>query len=1012
MTLPYRGLARAARRPWLLALPLVAALTLASPPAGAEDPRSVLLDLPLYDPASGRTTVPGYAAHKLELRLAAAAAREARPLGEGARLGVASLDAALGEVGAVRVEREFAAAAAARAPGEADEELARYYIVHLAPDADLAQALAALRRESAVENADPIGIFPVTFVPNDSLFPQQYGFFQANGLHSHLPEAWDLATGDSTVIVAILDTGLQWNHPDLGGPAPYTGGSIWHNWLEMAGTGGVDDDANGYIDDFRGWDFVTGVTGKAGEDLNLTDNDPKDFVGHGTFVAGVAGAIVNNMSGVAGAGNGIKLMPVRVGWHDGVNPGGVVDMSFCAQAVDYARQNGAHILNCSWSNGNLNGLGTAVTAAIAAGASVVVAAGNFGDSLMTLNYLASRGDCVDVASLDSQDVRSSFSSYGQWVEVSAAGSTVPSTYSNQYSPTYLYGSGTSFSAPLVSGILGLYQSWRLSEGLALATPLEVRLRVRDTADPVDAANPTIPGRLGGGRVNALRMMTDPPTSFQVAIGAAAGGAPAFVEWPGGTAVVMGGVGTGLLAWDAVTAAPHPGWPILAGKAFRTDPAVFDLDFDGDLEVIAGADDGNLYAVGADGSAAPGFPRALGGPVRTGPSLGDVSGGPEFEIVAGVSTTGDLYVVDAVGQTVPGWPVVLPGPLSRRPAVFDLDGDSKAEVVIGTFDSTLCVLHGNGTLATGWPVGLGGVATGSPTLGDLDNDGFLDVVVGATDQMVYAFSRDGDPLAGWPVATGGSVMGGVALADLDGDNLLEVVVPQENSRVTAWNHDGTPLAGWPYLTQNAVRGDPIVFDADGDGSLDVAFGSFEGRLHVVRANGSALPSWPRRPHVSLIRSATAGDPDGDGRLEIAIGGEEGRLLVQDMGPGSYDASRLPWHTAGRAYTRHGATGLPTIDAPPPGAAPLLTLRLGPNPSHGRARAELRRGPASGAEARFRLVDAAGRLRRRETVPFDAGGSAFWWLEDRDQDGRLLPPGLYFVVADSGAERAVGRWVLLR
>jgi subtilisin family serine protease len=972
----------------------------------------VELDLPLYDPASGRTAVPAYAAHKLELRLAAPLAeRIVRPEGNVARLGDAALDAALAAAGARTVEPEFSLPPAAFAPGGDDHGLSRYYIVHLEPGADLAQALALLRQAPGVESAGPIGIFPVAFTPDDSLFSKQYGFSQPSGRDSHLPEAWELATGDSSVIVAILDTGVQWSHPDLGGPPPYTGGSIWHNGVEMGGLDGVDDDGNGFVDDIRGWDFVHGVPGAGGEDLYTPDNDPSDFVGHGTRVAGIAGAIANNTSGVAGAGRGVKLMAVRVGWQ--YNPGGtgVVDMSFCAQGIEYARRNGARVINCSWQNGNLDGLGNAVDAAVASGVSVVVAAGNGNSTSQASNYLSTRGDCVDVAGLDTLDVRSSSSSYGTWVDVSAAGSSIVSTYSDRYTPTYNYGTGTSYAAPLVSGAVALYQSWRLAQGMGLATPRDILFRVRDTADPVDAENPSYAGMLGGGRLDVLRMLTDPPTSFAVATGGPAGGAPAFVEWPGGTAVVTSGIGRGLAARDAADGSLLPGWPVSPGVTFLADPAVFDLDFDGDLEVIAGADDGKLHAVGEDGSELFGFPRALGGALRTGPALGDLAGGPELEIVVGLESPGALAVLEASGETVPGWPVALPGPLSRRPAVYDLDGAGKAEIVVGDSDSTLHALHGDGTPLAGWPVRLGGLVRGGPALGDLDLDGWLDVVAASSDGTLHAFSRLGDPLAGWPVATGAPALGSPALADLDADGRLEVLVGQENARVSAWNHDGTPLAGWPYLAGGAVRGEPIVADVDADGALEVVFASLDGDLHVARADGSRQLTWPRRLFGQATQAATAGDPDGDARLEIAIGDNFGTLLVQDMGPNTFDAARLPWFTAGRAYLRHGATELPTIDAPGPGRGGSLALRIGPNPSRGGSRALLWRGAASGDEVRFLLVDVAGRVRGRETVAFDAAGTALWPLSDRADDGRRLPPGLYFVVAESGRERVAGRWVLL-
>src|SRR5262249_60196138 len=117
---------------------------------------------------------------------------------------------------------------------------------------------------------------------------------QTADLVTDLPEGWDLEQGDSWIVLAIVDTGVLWSHPDLAA-------NIWRNPGEIPGNG-IDDDHNGYVDDVRGWDFVTGVVGSFGEDVSTPDNDPADYAGHGTSVAGIAGALVNNLSGVAGRG--------------------------------------------------------------------------------------------------------------------------------------------------------------------------------------------------------------------------------------------------------------------------------------------------------------------------------------------------------------------------------------------------------------------------------------------------------------------------------------------------------------------------------------------------------------------------------------------------------------------------------------------------------------------------------------------------------------------------------------
>ena len=401
-----------------------------------------------------------------------------------------------------------------------------------------------------VVGAEPVALQALSYTPNDPQVANQWHHWNAGDTDSDLREAWDLAKGDTTVVVAIVDTGVQYNHADLGGAtAPYTSGVIWHNWVEMGGTPGVDDDGNGFVDDFRGWDFVSSAVGVPGEDLSGADNDPKDYVGHGTFCAGMASTRTDNGVGIAGTAFKAKIMPLRVGWQNSPGGSGVVDMVFCAQAINYARQNGANVINCSWSNSDLPGLVSAVTAAINAGVTVCVAAGNDGVQVPPQNYLATRGDCVDVAATDINDMRAGFSNYGAWVDVSAAGSSVYSTYSSAYTPTYATGSGTSYSSPFTAGVVALYQGYRKSLGEPLATPAQVLLRLRDTGDDIDGINGGFAG-LVGTRLNAYRMLTDPPTS----------------------------------------------WANLGAGAFNSSPALVDLDGDGDEEIVIGGTDQKLVAV--------------------------------------------------------------------------------------------------------------------------------------------------------------------------------------------------------------------------------------------------------------------------------------------------------------------------------------------------------------------------------------------------------------------------------
>ncbi len=314
---------------------------------------------------------------------------------------------------------------------------------------------------------------------------------------------WNETLGDSNIIICILDSGVDWHHPDLGGTHPdKVTGAIWTNWTEYYGTPGLDDDGNGKVDDIRGWDFVNVSPSQAwpGEDALTPDNDPMDFGSHGTYCAGMAAGITNNGIGVAGAAPGCKIMAVRCGWT--TNEGqGVVRMDFASAGMIYAAVNGAKIINCSW--GNTSGMISAVTAAQNAGALVVTSAGNDNDD--NPDYMSTMSGVISVAATDGDDAKASFSDFGSWVDLAAPGVAI---YTTAYVPdtdshTYASVQGTSFSSPIACGAAALIWSAHPTWGWTIVHSVLV-----SSCDNIDAENPSYVGLLGGGRINLQRALGD------------------------------------------------------------------------------------------------------------------------------------------------------------------------------------------------------------------------------------------------------------------------------------------------------------------------------------------------------------------------------------------------------------------------------------------------------------------------------------------------------------------------
>ena len=298
---------------------------------------------------------------------------------------------------------------------EKETELEKILIVKYSSDTDPQILASKIKNFKQVEWAEPKFVYSIEFVPNDPFYSSQYALTKIKA-----PEAWNISTGDTTIVIAIIDTGVDWDHPDLAA-------NIWRNWDEIPGNG-IDDDFNGFVDDVRGWDFG-GLNGNP-------DNDPmEDRPDHGTHVAGDASAVTDNSIGVASIGFKSKIMAVKTIRDDFRNPSGLPFVVYGYEGIKYAADNGAKIINCSWGGGGYSLLGQEIiNYATSLGALVVAAAGNNNSSAPF--YPASYNNVLSVAATDESDMKTSFSNYGSGVDVSAPGINIYSTWQND---TYRYG---------------------------------------------------------------------------------------------------------------------------------------------------------------------------------------------------------------------------------------------------------------------------------------------------------------------------------------------------------------------------------------------------------------------------------------------------------------------------------------------------------------------------------------------------------------------------------------------
>ncbi len=366
------------------------------------------------------------------------------------------------------------AAAAGASLGSSYGLVPGLYQVNLSEGVTVEQALTAFRADARVEYAEPDYRLNVDVVPNDQFFNLQYGLNNTGQVVANVTgtadadidavEAWNVTTGSSSVIVAVIDSGTDYNHPDL---AP----NIWQNNDPI---NGVDDDNNGFIDDLRGWDFF------ANDNAPLGDGDS-----HGTHTAGTIGAVGNNSIGVTGVAWNVRLMPVRFLGPNGGSTSGAIS------AINYAVANGATILNNSWGGGGFSSsLQNAIVNARNQGVIFVAAAGNSGTNNDTSPFYPANynvDNVVAVAATDSRDQLPSFSNRGvNTVDIAAPGVNIASTVPGGYA----YMSGTSMAAPHVAGVMALVKSvhpeWTYSQVIAA---------VLNSAD----VRPSLNGLIAGGR---------------------------------------------------------------------------------------------------------------------------------------------------------------------------------------------------------------------------------------------------------------------------------------------------------------------------------------------------------------------------------------------------------------------------------------------------------------------------------------------------------------------------------
>jgi hypothetical protein len=377
----------------------------------------------------------------------------------------------------------------ARGLGREDEILGRIVKINFSENLDVANLNNMLSNDPDIEYIQLANTYQVDFVPNDSLVSQQWALEKIKAF-----DAWNITQGADTVLLTVIDTGIDYEHPDLTNKIFINQGETG---IDQFGndkrSNGLDDDGNGFIDDFRGWDFTDRLGfpfDSTGGDYLGWDNDPYDDQGHGTYISGIAAAESNNLYGIAGTAPFVKVLNLRA-----FDPGGYGEEDDVAAAILYAVMMKSKVINMSFGDNAFSYvLRDVIRYAYSQGLVLVASAGNSGSSAP--HYPSGYSEVICVGNSTREDFVAGSSNYGSTIDLVAPGSSVLTTSREN---GYVEISGTSASSPFVSAAASLILSKNNF------TNEEIKQILKSTSDDIGESGWDI--RSGAGRLNLFKALS-------------------------------------------------------------------------------------------------------------------------------------------------------------------------------------------------------------------------------------------------------------------------------------------------------------------------------------------------------------------------------------------------------------------------------------------------------------------------------------------------------------------------
>jgi serine protease len=381
------------------------------------------------------------------------------------------LNQVLKEVGVTKLEKMFPRKIKEEKAGNID--LSLIYELTYTNSFLVNDVIRKLNKLGIAEYVEPYYLPKLFYTPNDTIFPNQYflNLIQAEN-------AWNITQGDTNVVIGITDTGWDPNHTDLLG-------NVKINYADPVN--GSDDDGDGYIDNYLGWD------------LGMDDNNALwESTSHGVNVTGLSAAVTDNVTGISSAGFNCKFLPIKIS-------NSVGQLTEAYQGIVYAADHGCFVINCSWGSYVPSQFSQNIVdyATINLGSLVVGAVGN--DNGETVFYPAGYKGVLSVAASEQSDLKKNNSNYGYYVDVSAPGEAMWTTGANGGFST---NGGTSMAAPVVAGGAALLKSQFPSYN-----NYQIAALIQATADDLNALNPSYIDKLGSGRLNLFNGVSATSVQF-------------------------------------------------------------------------------------------------------------------------------------------------------------------------------------------------------------------------------------------------------------------------------------------------------------------------------------------------------------------------------------------------------------------------------------------------------------------------------------------------------------------